>query len=116
MSIILLAILLGAPADKPADAAQVPTPATQCAEGGRNKSSETSATAAYPDSYRAAGQIQRQVEKVSDCLRQPDVRSDYGAEDMWTEVDRRSGASAKEQPERARTQTVVRPEKPRPKP
>lgn len=111
-----MAMILGAPADKPADAAQGPTPATQCAEGVKKKTSETSATSAYPDSYRAAGQLKRQIEKVSDCLRQPDVRSAYGTDDMWTEVDRRSGASAKEQPERARTQTVVRPEKPRPKP
>lgn len=90
---ITVALLLLANPPTAPNAQQVPsnsTPSVNCQQAGQ-KPASGNGTGEYPSSYGAANELQNQVERAAQCLSQPDVRSAYGADSQWEEIDRRSG-------------------------
>lgn len=90
---IAVALLLLANPPTSPNTQQVPSnsaPRVNCQQADQ-KPASGNGLGEYPSSYGAATELQNQVERATQCLSQPDIRSAFGADSQWEEVDRRSG-------------------------
>lgn len=83
----LAAILAGAMPAIPASAAPGDPPTAAATPG----AATASPAPAYPGSYGAASELERQVRRQSDVLNDAPVRGAYGADDTWDAVDAAAG-------------------------